>query len=69
MVYALDETEGKDLPEELNSFASYQGQSNPDWLQRMVRNAAVRDRIRVDFKVAEIIGTKEMVIKNYLRVI
>ena len=51
LVYALDETEGKDLPEELNSFASYQGQWNPDWLQRTVRNAAVRDRIRVNFKI------------------
>ncbi len=51
LVYALDETEGKDLPEELNSFASYQGQWNPDWLQRTVRNAALRDRIRVEFKI------------------
>ena len=51
LVYALDETEGKDPPEELNAFASYQGHWSPDWLQRTVRNAAVRDRIRVDFKI------------------
>ncbi|MGA7558975.1 MAG: ImmA/IrrE family metallo-endopeptidase [Terriglobales bacterium] len=51
LVYALDETEGKDVPEELKSFAAYQGQWNPDWLQRTVQNAAVRDRIRVDFKI------------------
>jgi hypothetical protein len=51
LVYGLDETEGKDLPKELKSFATYQGQWKPDWLQRTVQNAAVRDRIRVDFKI------------------
>ncbi len=51
LVYALDETEGKDLPRELQSFATYQGEWNPDWLKRTVENAAVRDRIRVDFKI------------------
>ena len=51
LVYALDETEGKDPPEELKCFAAYQGQWNPDWLRRTVENAAVRDRIRVDFKI------------------
>jgi hypothetical protein len=51
LVYALDETEGKDVPEELKSFGAFQGQWNPDWLQRTVQNAAVRDRIRVDFKI------------------
>jgi hypothetical protein len=50
LVYALDETEGKDLPKELQSFATYEGEWNPDWLQRTVQNAAVRDRIQVDFK-------------------
>jgi len=50
LVYALDQTEGKDLPEELKNFATYQGQWNPDWLQCAVQNAAIRDRIRVDFK-------------------
>jgi hypothetical protein len=51
LVYALDETEGKDLPEELKSFATYQGEWRPNWLLRTVQNAAVRDRIRVDFKI------------------
>jgi hypothetical protein len=51
LVYALDETEGKDLPEELKSFATYQGEWRPEWLLRTVQNAAVRDRIRVDFKI------------------
>jgi hypothetical protein len=51
LVYALDETEGKDLPKELENFASYQGEWKPDWLERTVQNAAVRDRIRVDFKI------------------
>jgi hypothetical protein len=51
LVYALDETEGKDLPKELQSFATCEGQWKPDWLKRTVENAAVRDRIRVDFKL------------------
>jgi hypothetical protein len=51
LVYALDETEGKDLPKELKSFATFQGQWNPDWLPRTVMNAAIRDRIHVDFKI------------------
>ena len=51
LVYALDETEGKNLPKELKSLATYQGQWKPDWLQRTVRNAAFRNRIRVDFKI------------------
>ena len=51
LVYALDETEGKDLPKELENVASYQGEWKPDWLERTVQNAAVRDRIRVDFKI------------------
>jgi hypothetical protein len=51
LVYALDQTEGKKLPEELENFATYQGEWNPDWLQRTVQNAAIHDRIRVAFKV------------------
>jgi hypothetical protein len=50
LVYALDETDGKDLPKELTGFATYQGQWKPDLLKLAIRNAAVRDRIRVDFK-------------------
>lgn len=51
LVYDLDQTEGKQLPEELSNFARFQGDFwNPDWLNRTVENAKVRDRIRVDFK-------------------
>jgi hypothetical protein len=51
LVYALDETEGKDVPKELKNFAVHQGEWKSDWLRHTVQNAAVRDRIRVDFKV------------------
>jgi hypothetical protein len=51
LVFALDETEGNALPEEIKGFARYEGQWNPEWLQRAIQNAATRDRIRVDFKV------------------
>jgi hypothetical protein len=50
LVYDLDSTDGPNPPTELNDFAHFQGTWNPDWLQRTVHNAAVHDRIRVDFK-------------------
>ncbi len=51
LVYELDQTEGKELPEELSRFARFEGDSwNPQWLSRTVENAKVRDRIRIDFK-------------------
>jgi hypothetical protein len=50
LVYSLDETEGRDLPEELKKFARFEGEWNPDWLHRTIQNAATHDRIRVDFK-------------------
>jgi len=50
LVYALDETEGPSLPQELNSFAHFRGEWNPEWLLRTVQNAALRDRILVNFK-------------------
>jgi hypothetical protein len=50
LVYALDETEGKDVPEELKAFGAYHGQWNSVWLERTVENASRRDRIYVDFK-------------------
>jgi hypothetical protein len=31
--------------------ATFQGEWKPGWLERTVQNAAVRDRIRVDFKI------------------
>jgi hypothetical protein len=50
LVYALDETEGESLPEELNKIGRFEGKWNVDWLDRTVRNAETHDRIRVDFK-------------------
>jgi hypothetical protein len=50
LVYALDETEGSPVPEELKSFAHFQGDWEPRRLQLTVRNAAVHDRIRAAFK-------------------
>lgn len=48
-VYALDDTEGRKLPEELARFAIFEGKWYPAWLDRLIKNAA-RHQIRVDFK-------------------
>jgi hypothetical protein len=51
LVYDLDQTDGKEVPKELSRFAHFEGESwNPNWLDRTVENAKVRDRIRIDFK-------------------
>jgi hypothetical protein len=50
LVYDLDQTEGPRLPEEVNRFARFEGEWNPLWLRKTVRNAAIHDRIRVGFK-------------------
>jgi hypothetical protein len=50
LVYALDATDGPDLPSELTNFAHFQGTWDPSWLQHTIYNAAIRDLIRVDFK-------------------
>lgn len=50
LVYDLDQTEGPPLPKELNEFAKFEGEWKADWLARMVTNASVHDKIRVDFK-------------------
>jgi hypothetical protein len=49
LVYDLDQTEGERLPEELERFMKYEGDWQPEWLDRMVDNAAGY-RIRVNFK-------------------
>jgi hypothetical protein len=49
LVYDLDQTEGRDLPDELAQFAKFQGEWRPEWLNRMVENAA-RYRVLVQFK-------------------
>ena len=51
LVYSLDQTEGLDLPDELNRFSKFEGEWNPDWLRRTIENAEKHDRIRVDFRI------------------
>lgn len=48
-VYALDDTEGDELPEELERFATFEGRWESDWLGRLIRNVQ-RYHIRVDFR-------------------
>lgn len=50
LVYDLDQTDGKPLPKEVTEFAKFEGEWKSDWLTRMVENAKVHDKIRVDFK-------------------
>ncbi len=49
LVYELDQTEGEALPSELERFAQFTGDWRPEWLQRMVENAAGY-RLGVQFK-------------------
>jgi hypothetical protein len=48
LVYDLDSTEGPPLPQELQQFAKFEGEWNPERLPRTVTNASTRDLIRVD---------------------
>lgn len=49
LVYDIDQTEGADLPKELQDFSKFEGKWDPTWLTNAVENAAGH-RIRVDFK-------------------
>lgn len=49
LVYDLDQTEGADLPKELQDFSKFEGKWDPSWLSNLVENAAGHC-IRVDFK-------------------
>ena len=49
LVYDLDQTEGPDLPKELQDFAKFEGKWDPIWLSNAIENAAGH-RIRVDVK-------------------
>jgi hypothetical protein len=49
LVYDLDQTEGGALPEELARFSQFTGEWKPEWLERMVENAAGY-RVLVQFK-------------------
>lgn len=50
LVYDIDQTEGPPLPAQLEEFGRFDGKWKPDWLARMVENAARHYAIRVDFK-------------------
>jgi hypothetical protein len=50
LVYDLDQTDGKPLPKEVTEFAKFEGEWKSSWLPRVVENASVHDKIRVDFK-------------------
>ena len=49
LVYDLDQTEGANLPKEIQDFAKFEGSWEPSWLENAVENSAGH-RIRVDFK-------------------
>lgn len=48
-VFELDQTVGPPLPAKLEEFATFQGEFQTAWLEKMIRNAA-KYRIRVDCK-------------------
>lgn len=48
LVYDLDSTEGPALPQELQQFARFEGEWNPERLSRTVVNASTRELIRID---------------------
>lgn len=49
LVYDIDQTEGVELPKELQDFSKFEGKWDPIWLINAVENAAGH-RIRVNFK-------------------
>ena len=50
LVYDLDQVDNPPLPKELEDFATFAGEFDAAWLEKMVGNAGAHDRIRVDFK-------------------
>ncbi len=50
LVYDLDHTDGKELPESLKNLATVRGKWNPTWLAHLVENAQKRDRIQVQIQ-------------------
>ncbi len=50
LVYDLDQTEGKNLPQELQEFVRFEGISDPSILKHLIENAETRDLIKIDFK-------------------
>lgn len=49
LVYDIDNTEGDDLPEHFNKFATAEGDWDSSWLQKILENVK-RDLIQVQFK-------------------
>jgi hypothetical protein len=50
LVYDLDQTEGKPLPKEIAEFSKFEGEWRSESLARLVENAELHDKIRVNFK-------------------
>ena len=50
LVYDLDQTEGKPLPKEITEFEKFEGEWRSESLARLVKNAELHDKIRVNFK-------------------
>ncbi|MCG7887829.1 MAG: ImmA/IrrE family metallo-endopeptidase [Candidatus Thiodiazotropha taylori] len=49
LVYDVDQTEGKALPESYDQFAQFDGEWDSKWLENLTKNA-LRHKIRVDYK-------------------
>ena len=49
LVYDVDQTEGKALPEAYDQFAQFEGEWSAKWLDNLTKNA-LRHKIRVDYK-------------------
>jgi hypothetical protein len=50
LVYDVDQTVGEPLPKQVTDFAKFEGPWGPQWLTRLIENAALRDKISVTFK-------------------
>jgi hypothetical protein len=50
VVYALDETEGRPLPAEINNFSHFEGQWDPRRLDLTIDNAKKHDLVQVQYK-------------------
>jgi len=50
LVYGLDDTEGEELPDHFQDFATFTGPWDPRSLEWLLKNAGQRDRIQVQFK-------------------
>jgi hypothetical protein len=53
LVYDVDSTKGKPLPNELTNFSKFEGKWEPKWLEKLIENAE-RHKILVEFKTLSI---------------